>query len=408
MKQGQHKHGAAVVEYHGKRGKVFRIKYRDADGHQVMETVGAERDGVTRRMAESELSERLVRVERKGYRRPKAVTFGEYARTWLEEGTRSQGWKPKTISVYRNALDSYLVPAFGTMKLDAVRPRDMAAFVRDAMTRPQGKHGRPLSGKYVNLLLNVAFSIFRTAYAEELVASNPVDGVTRPKVVRRRWRILEPAEVGRVLTAFTDAQARTMFLTLMLTGLRRFELLGLRWRDVNLVEGVLRVAESKSEEGERSIALSPALADALAAHYQRTAFRGDDELVFCHPKRGSQIDDEWYATAFRAALATAGITDYVRPFHDARHGALTNMAATSASPTALMATAGHRDMATTKQYLHLAGVVFRDEAAALEQRLLGTARGAGSDGTEMGRKFYPSQPISDDLGEPEASEQAGS
>ena len=98
---------------------------------------------------------------------------------------------------------------------------------------------------------------------------------------------------------------------------------------------------------------------------------------------------------------------YVRPFHDARHGALTNMAATSASPTALMATAGHRSMATTKQYLHLAGVVFRDEAAALEQRLLGTARDAHPDAPEMGTTFYPSEPTSTDLSEHEASEQAG-
>jgi integrase len=79
----------------------------------------------------------------------------------------------------------------------------------------------------------------------------------------------------------------------------------------------------------------------------------------------------WYADRFRDALAAAGITDYVRPFHDARDTALTNLAATGASPIAVMATAGHRSMQTTKQYVHLAGVVFREEASALERRLLG-------------------------------------
>ena len=58
--------------------------------------------------------------------------------------------------------------------------------------------------------------------------SNPVEGTERPKVPRKRWRILEPIEVGRVLREFADYQARIMFLTLMLTGLRRFELQGLR------------------------------------------------------------------------------------------------------------------------------------------------------------------------------------
>jgi len=83
------------------------------------------------------------------------------------------------------------------------------------------------------------------------------------------------------------------------------------------------------------------------------------------------LEHEWYAVEFRKVLAVAGITDYVRPFHDARHGALTNLAAAGISPMAIMGIAGHRSMQTTKQYIHLAGVVFRDEAALLEQRRLG-------------------------------------
>jgi hypothetical protein len=61
----------------------------------------------------------------------------------------------------------------------------------------------------------------------------------------------------------------------------------------------------------------------------------------------------------------------VRPFHDLRHSSLTNGAAAGESPIALMTRAGHANMATPKQYLHLAGVTFPDEAAALERRVLG-------------------------------------
>jgi integrase len=68
-------------------------------------------------------------------------------------------------------------------------------------------------------------------------------------------------------------------------------------------------------------------------------------------------------------LKAAGITDYIRPFHDLRHASLTNGAAAGETPNALMARAGHRSMATTNQYVHLAGVVFRNEAEALERRL---------------------------------------
>ena len=59
----------------------------------------------------------------------------------------------------------------------------------------------------------------------------------------------------------------------------------------------------------------------------------------------------------------------MRPFHDARHSSLTYQAAAGSNPS-LMASAGHASMATTKRYLHLAGVVFKDEADALERRLL--------------------------------------
>jgi integrase len=375
-----------VIEYRGKRGLVFRAKYRDADGKQVMETVGAERDGITRKMAEAELRERLVRVERKGYRRPRALTFGEYAETWFEAGKRSQGWKPATVTKYRSALDGYLVPWFGSTRLDAIRPPDVSAFVTDAMTREQGKHKRPLSGKFVNLLLNIAFSIFKAAIGEELVESNPVASVQRPKVVRQRWRILEPRVVPRVLAAFSDARARRVFLTLTLTGLRRSELVGLRWRHVNLVEGTLRVEESKSEEGERLIALPTALGDELVEHFACSAYRTDDDFVFCHPERGTKLEAHWYHDRFQDALSAAGVEGRIRSFHDMRHTALTNLAATGASPVAIMATAGHRSMQTTKGYLHLAGVVFRDDAAALERRLLGVE--------DPGRKSPEPAPLS--------------
>jgi integrase/recombinase XerD len=178
-----------------------------------------------------------------------------------------------------------------------------------------------------------------------------------------------------------------VFLTLALTGLRRSELQALRWRHVNMLDGTIRVEESKSEEGERLVALPHSLASELADHYRETKFRGDDEFVFANPKLGSKLDDKWYSERFTAALTAAGITDYVRPFHDMRHTALTNLAATGASPIAVMATAGHRSMSTTRRYLHLAGVVFRDDAAALERRLLSTP---------LSTHLSTPEPISDD------------
>ena len=75
-----------MIRYEGARGVSWRIKYADADGRQVMETVGREVDGVARKQAEAELRERLVRVERNGYRRPTALTFEAWSETWHRRG----------------------------------------------------------------------------------------------------------------------------------------------------------------------------------------------------------------------------------------------------------------------------------------------------------------------------------
>jgi len=354
--------GAAVIRYAGKRGVVWRLKYRDAVGRQVMETLGREADGWNEKKAEAELRERLVRVERKGYRRPKPITFREYADTWREEGQRRRQWRPGTVRSYRVVIDR-LSDWFGPMRLAAVRPRHVAEYVTAMMDR--------YGAATITRDLSVLHDVYGSAMREELVESNPAARAERPKAPKRRWRILEPVEVGRVAKAFTDEQARVAFLTLVLTGIRRHELQGLRWRDVDLVEKVLRVRDSKSEEGVRAIALPRALAEELWQHWRRSSFQGDDERVFGHPETGGPYHPETFREAFHAALKAAGIGDYVRPFHDLRHTSITNDAAAGASPVALMAKAGHRNMSTTKAYLHLAGVVFRDEAEALERRLLG-------------------------------------
>jgi integrase len=380
--------GSAVIRYAGKRGIVWRIKYVDAAGRQVQETLGREVEGWTERKANAELRERLVRVERRGYRRPKPLTFTSYAETWFEEAKRRRAWSARTVAVYRPRLDR-LEETFGVQVLADARPRHVAAYVA-AMSKLYA----PAT---VNGDISLGHDIYKSAMREELVDSNPFDGAERPKIPKRHWRILQPVEVAKVAASFTDTQARAVFLTLVLTGLRRSELQALRWGDVELANPdgpLLRVRDAKTEEGVRSIAVPSRLADELFAHRRRSRFQGEGEYVFCHPERGSRYLAKTWRKAFAAALAKAGVEGRVRPFHDLRHTAITNDAAAGANPTALMAKAGHADMRTTKVYLHLAGIVFREEAEALERRLLG------------GNLVPDFVPISADLSDSEGTETA--
>ena len=135
---------------------------------------------------------------------------------------------------------------------------------------------------------------------DEALQLTAVAGVERPKVARNRWRILEPREVQLVRRAFTDERARRVFLTFILTGLRRSELMKLRWRHVSMAEGTLRVVETKSEEGERLLALPRSLVDELTAHYAASSYRADTDYVFGHPTRGTPMDPTWFHGQLKA------------------------------------------------------------------------------------------------------------
>jgi integrase len=353
-----------IVVYPGKRGDVFRMKFTDADGKQRMETLGPAKIGgrtvLTQRRAEKALQARLADIETARWRPPSPVKFAGFAESWLADNETRRQWKPPTVYAYGHVVKR-LVDHFGSWRLSEIEPADIDEYITK-------KTAKGYSPSTVNRDVTVLGDILKSAVKKKLIVSNPAADADRPKYRQKKWRILKPVEVALVSRSFTDEQARVVFLVLVICGLRRFELQGLRWRDVDLVENVLRVVVSKSEDGERSIAIPPMLAEELWQHRRRTHYQGADELVFCNPTSGEKYTAERFAPLFRAALKTAGITDYFRPFHDLRHTALTNDAAAGSTPVVLMTKAGHASMTTTKKYIHLAGTVFRDEAERLEQR----------------------------------------
>jgi integrase len=392
--------GAAVIRYDGKRGVVWRIKYEDASGRQVKETLGSERDGWTREKARAELEERLVDVRREGLLGATRLTLDAFAREWLTTYPETKGLKRSTRQGYESIVERHLVPAFGHLRLSDLGSGHVERYVATALAGG-------LSARTVNSHLNVLHLICRSARKRKLLRSNPVEDVDRPRPPRRRWTILSPVEVARTERAFAQLaaevegddvaaeeerafleQARVVFLVVVTLGLRRGELLGLRWRNVLLADphgAALRVEETwvrdrpdtpKSEASERTIALGSRLADELFQHRARTRFAGNDEFVFCHPLSGSVLDRWRYADRLRAALAKAKVEKPLRPFHDGRHTALTNAAIAGNAPASIQAQAGHADFSTTQLYIDLAGVSFREEAQAAEDRLLGAERPA--------------------------------
>jgi integrase len=362
----------------------------------VQETVGKASEGWNKRKAQTALRERLVAVEKESYKRPHPIKFRAFVAEWLETYTQVKELKASTVTGYRVILTSHLLPAFGSVRLTDIGPELIDRYIAR-------KRRTNLKGSTINRHLNLLSLLFSTAIKQGLVRENPVALIDRPREPRNRWRILTPPEVRAVEKAFEELiaeakgearlwlqQARVIFLVLVGTGLRRGELRGLKWQHVFLAdpEGArLRVTETvvlgrpdtpKSTAGERTIALGQRISGELFNHRSRSAYSGEDEFVFCSPTKGTSFDPQRYGRTFTKALLKAGITEYVRPFHDLRHTSITNSAAAGTPTTALMARAGHADLRTTQGYVDLAGESFRAEADRLEERLWGSVQSSGT------------------------------
>ena len=132
----------------------------------MQETLGPEREGWTEKKAEAELRERLVRVERKGYRRPGPLPFADYAALWFEEGQARRRWKDSTVKQYRS-VHRRLEEFFGPMALTGIRPRHVAEYVAET--------SKGYGAATVSRDLSILHAIYGSAMREELVESNPAE-----------------------------------------------------------------------------------------------------------------------------------------------------------------------------------------------------------------------------------------
>jgi integrase len=381
--------GANVVRYEGKQGPIWRIRYRDAAGKQVQETLGPEPPW-TERKAQRELGQRLAAVN-EGFRKPTRTTFGEFADRYVHEYLPGRSLKQSTMENYDYVLDGHLVPFFGGHALHELEARPELI---DAYVASKAEAG--LSAKTIQnqlLLLNV---MLRRAVVWRLIRTNPVSSIDRPRLAQPEMSVLTEVEIARLINAYDELAAdasdvhrpwwllaKAVVLTALGSGMRRGELVGLRWRAVNLLEAKIEVRETyvrsqfttpKSKASRRVLELGPRTLAVLEEQWSRTAYRADDDLVFCHPTKGTPLETSSLATHYlKPAIARAGIDKPFRPFHDLRHTSLTHAAAAGNPQIYVQARAGHSQGAVTERYMHAAQLLFPGAAEKSEARMFGPA-----------------------------------
>ena len=381
--------GANVVRYQGQRGAVWRIRYRDAAGRQVQETLGPEPPW-TERKAQRELGKRLAAVA-EGFRKPDRVTFADFAERFVREYLPGRNLKRTTLENYRYILDGHLLPYFDDLVLTEVEARPELIDGYIALKAEEGLAPKTIQNHL--LLLNV---MLRRALVWRLIRSNPVASIDRPRLVQAEMSVLTETEIARLANAYDEliaeasdverrwwTLAKSIVLVALGTAMRRGELVGLRWRSVNLLEAKIEIRETfvrgrfttpKSRASRRVVELGPRTLAVLEEQWQRTSYRADDELVFGHPTKGTPVDTSKLAKRYlKPALAKAGIEKPFRPFHDLRHTSLTHAAAAGNPQIYVQARAGHSQGSITERYMHAAQVLFPGAAEKSETRMFGAA-----------------------------------
>lgn len=143
-------------------------------------------------------------------------------------------YKPSAIRSYADALRLHVLPELGARKLSEVQQRDVQRLADDLLAAGRD----PSTVRNALMPLRV---IYRQALTDGDVGINPCTGVRLPAVRGQRQRIVTAYEAASLLRALTDDKDRALWALALYAGLRRGELLALRWDDVDLAAGILRV-----------------------------------------------------------------------------------------------------------------------------------------------------------------------
>ncbi len=336
----------------------------------------------TKKQAERELNASLVRLEQGIHIKPTKITVGEYLESWLQDYVATNT-SPRTQHRYSQIVRVHLIPEFGAFPLVALQPHHIQTYYAKALKSGHQTRKGGLSPSTVHYHHRVLFEALKHAVKREILVRNVAEAVDAPRPIHKEMATLGTESVNHFLEAAKDSPYYVIFYTAIYTGLRRGELLGLRWCDVDLDFGTISIVqtlqhlhsgeyvfkEPKSKKGRRQIALSPSLAVLLRDYkIQQGGLRvlADNpltptDLVFSHPNSKPYRPNS-VTRAFKTLMKSIGV-EAVR-FHDLRHAHATLMLKQGVHPKIVSERLGHSTISMTLDiYSHvLPGL---QEAAAL-------------------------------------------
>jgi len=346
--------------------------------------------GRTREEAAGKLADLLAQARRGVPLAERGWTVERYLTYWLSEVVEQER-RPATIVTYRKIVERFIVPCLGRVRLDRLSPQDVRRLLnscRKEVQRGGRRDGQPLSARTLQMIHAVLRNAIEHAVREELVPRNVVKLVKVPVPEYEVGTGLTVAQARHVLGLVAEDRLRAVYVLALMLGLRKGELLGLRWVDVDIegaelhvrqasqrVAGELHFAAPKTRRSRRSLPLPPLVVDALKEHRDRQAAEcavggkawKESGLVFttAHgtPIEPRNLNRHWYGVRQRAGLPGVRL-------HDLRHTCVTLLLDDKVPPHIVQAIAGHSGIEVTMTiYAHAAREEQRQALVGLAERL---------------------------------------
>jgi integrase len=326
--------------------------------------------------AQQARTELLGALERRSYVPPDKTTVSDYLRgQWLpavQTRLRSGTWVE-----YRRKAETHLIPAIGQVPLQQLTTAMLNVLYQQLLDRGVG----PRTVQYVHTTIRKALN---DAVRWGLLVRNPAHYAAAPRPHRTELSTWTAAELRRFLTSVRGDRLFAAWQLAALTGMRRGEVLGLRWADLNLEGGWLSVrqtlvvvdnqpltSEPKTVRGRRRIALDPDTIAALRSHHKtQVAERlaagpawANTDLVFTR-QDGTPLHPEHVRRQFDRHIARTGLPR-IR-FHDLRHTHATLALQAGVHPKVVSERLGHTTVAMTLDiYSHAIPALQQDAAATI-------------------------------------------
>jgi integrase len=362
-----------------KRGNSEGSIYRRKDGRYAASIAVEGQRYTSYAKTRSQANDKLQELQRKQQQGVPLVTsqmpLREYLAQWLERIKSSR--RPSTYEGYEIMVRVHIIPHLGHIRLGRLAPEH----IEKAYTAMQAQGKSASVVEHVHLRLSRALA---DATSRHHIPMNPCQAVTPPRVLSREFNPPDAQEINLLLEVAKDGEYYEALYTAFFTGLRRGELLALRWRDVDLDLATISVTRSvymakrgeavyqapKTAKGRRLISLTPStvtmlqnllkrqLGDALLFDYHID----DGSLLFRYPS-GAPILPRGLTGAFKKIAHQAGMEGY--RLHDARHAHATLMLKQGVHPKIVQERLGHANVGTTLNiYSHVTPGL--QQAAALQ------------------------------------------